>query len=209
MSLTSLDPRVNRLEIPENWGDMKPLEQPDQLDTYEVFHQRKEGTAFQHVGPVHAANEQIAFLFGKEQYGRRFPCVAMWIARTENVMVSAYTDADTSAYSGTPAGLTLEEGKPEEAYEIFHLKKRGKSHVHMGRVNATSALHALQMARDTFGQEMPCVNVWVIRSADIFQTNPEDKDIWETTPEKKYRDAIAYKVMDKITAYKELHKTQA
>jgi ring-1,2-phenylacetyl-CoA epoxidase subunit PaaB len=44
--------------------------------------------------------------------------------------------------------------------------------------------------------------VWVSRSADILRSDEEDRDIWSTTPEKKYRDALAYKVQDKIERFK-------
>jgi ring-1,2-phenylacetyl-CoA epoxidase subunit PaaB len=49
----------------------------------------------------------------------------------------------------------------------------------------------------------PCVNVWIIKATDIFRSEAEDKDIWSTTKDKQYREATAYRVLDKITKYKE------
>ena len=66
MALKSLDPRVNRLDIPENWNEsITSKDSLDQFETYEAFVQVKEGKALEHVGPVHAPNEDMAFLFAK------------------------------------------------------------------------------------------------------------------------------------------------
>ena len=68
--IKSLDPRVNRAQIELN-NEIKPLNELDQWETYEVFHQKKRGDQHMHVGIVHAPNAEMALLFGKEQYGRR------------------------------------------------------------------------------------------------------------------------------------------
>ena len=90
----------------------------------------------------------------------------------------------------------------EEDYDIFHLNKRGKAHQHMGKVRAASAADALQVARAVFGAQRPVVNVWAVRAAAVFRSDDEDRDLWATTPEKKYRDAISYKVQDRIEKFK-------
>lgn len=208
--LKSLDPRVTRLNLPE--GEMPPAEpkqELDQFETYEAFHQKKEGTAHTYVGPVHAPNEDVAFLFAKEQYSRRFPCVGLWIVRTENIMVTPYAGDQENVYDMMRLEEPAERSEQPERYEIFHLKKRGKAHTHTGRVMATSYQEALQEARTQFGEKGPIVNVWVVKSKHVLQSAEEDKDMWTTIPEKNYREAIAYKVMDKITKYKEENKTTA
>ncbi|MFD2513426.1 phenylacetic acid degradation b [Pontibacter locisalis] len=207
MSLKSLDPRVTRLNLPE--GEVPPMEEKpamDQFETYEAFHQKKEGAAHTYVGPVHAPNEDVAFLFAKEQYSRRFPCVGLWIVRTENIQVTPYGNDGENVYDTLRIEASAERGEQPESYEIFHLKKRGKAHTHAGRVMATSYLDALQEAKQAFGEKGPIVNVWVVKSKDVLQSAEDDKDMWTTVPEKKYREAIAYKVMDKITKYKEERK---
>ena len=207
MSLKSLDPRVTRLNLPD--GEVPAMEEKpelDQFETYEAFHQKKEGAAHTYVGPVHAPNEDVAFLFAKEQYSRRFPCVGLWIARTDNIQVTPYANDGENVYDMMRIEEPTERSEQPEPYEIFHLKKRGKAHTHAGRVMATSYLEALQEAKKQFGEKAPVVNVWVVRSKDVLQSAEEDKDMWTTIPEKKYREAIAYKVMDKITKYKEERK---
>ena len=200
--LISLDPRVTRLHLPNDAAADQP-DTPksalDQLETYEVFHQRKEGQAFTYVGPVHAASLDVAFLFGKEQYSRRFPCVGMWVCATRDVLLTAYTDEAVSVYSTLDLPAATGAG---EAYEIFHLKKRGKGHVHAGTVVAASPTDALAAARVQFGDVVPCVNVWVVRTADLLRSADEDADMWATVTEKKYRDAINWKVQDRIERFK-------
>ena len=197
--LVSLDPRVTRLHLPDTADTDQPKSALDQLETYEVFHQRKEGQPFTYVGPVHAASLDVAFLFGKDQYSRRFPCTGMWVCATRDVLLTAYTDEAVSVYA------TLDLPPPTgagEAYEIFHLKKRGKGHLHAGTVTAASPQDALAAARTAFGDVLPCVNVWVVPAAAFLRSTDDDKDIWATTTEKKYRDAIAWKVQDRIEQFK-------
>jgi ring-1,2-phenylacetyl-CoA epoxidase subunit PaaB len=198
--LLSLDPRVTRLHLPDGGTDTTVDKSAlDQLETFEVFHQRKEGQPFTYVGPVHAATADVAFLFGKEQYSRRFPCTGMWVCATRDVLLTAYTDEAVSVYSTLQLPAPTGAG---EAYEIFHLKKRGKGHIHAGTVLANSPEDALSAAKAHFGEVVPCVNVWVIRTADLLRSEEEDKDMWATVTDKKYRDAINWKVQDRIERFK-------
>ena len=205
--LTSLDPRVTRLHLPD--GEVEPMTEKselDQFETYEVFHQKKEGAAHTYMGPVHAPNEDVAFLFAKEQYSRRFPCISLWVVRTDKVQVTPYAGDGENIYDMLRPEAPAQQSDQQEPYEIFQLKKRGKAHAHVGRVLATSYQEALQEAKTAFGDKAPVVNVWVVKSKDVLQSAEDDKDMWATTPDKKYREAIAYKVMDKITKYKEENK---
>lgn len=93
MKIDSLDPRINRADLPaENEYTVK--KDLDQWETYEVFHQKSRGTHHTHVGCVHAPNPDLALLFAKEQYARRMKCVNLWVVRTANVHASSYEDAD-------------------------------------------------------------------------------------------------------------------
>lgn len=95
MSLDSLDPRINRWNLREQQTanfDSPPL---DQLPTYEVFIQLKENKAFEHVGIVHAATPDMAFLFAKEQFSRRYTCTGMWVVPSDRVWATAFTKLGT------------------------------------------------------------------------------------------------------------------
>jgi len=207
MSLTSLDPRVTRLHLPE--GHVPPMQEKpelDQFETYEVFHLKKEGAAYTYAGPVHAPNEDVAFLFAKEQYSRRSACVGLWIARTAHIQVTPYAADGEIIYDMIRAEEPAARSAQPEPYEVFHLKKRGKAHTHAGLVTATCYQEALQEAKQAFGAKGPVVNVWIVKSKHVLQSTEEDKDMWLTVPDKKYREATAYKVMDKITKFKEEQK---
>ena len=184
---------------------MPPMEEKpalDQFETYEVFHLKKEGAAYTYVGPVHAPNEEVAFLFAKEQYSRRATCVGLWVVRTEHIQVTLYAGDGENIYEMVRPEEPAARSEQPEPYEIFQLKKRGKAHTHMGRVTATSYQEALQKAREAFGEKGPVVNVWVVKSAHVLPSGEEDREMWLTVPDKKYREATAYKVMDKITQFK-------
>ncbi|WP_426061596.1 phenylacetic acid degradation b [Hymenobacter sp. B1770] len=219
----SHDPRMNRLGLPEGPVPAVAKEALDQFGTYEVFHQKKEGAPFVYVGPVHAPEADVAFLFAKEQFSRRFACTGLWVVPTAAITLTAYVGDTESAYDTLPllpksnaasavapdsrytddtAAEDAAYATGEEDYDIFHLKKRGKAHQHVGKVRASSPADALQVAKAVFGEQRPVVNVWAVRSADVLRSCDEDRDIWTTTPEKKYRDAIAYKVQDRIEKFK-------
>ena len=218
--IQSLDPRMNRLGLPDAPAPAIAKEALDQFETYEVFHQKKEGAPYIYVGPVHAPEADVAFLFAKEQFSRRFACTGLWVVPTAAITVTAYVGDQESAYdtlpllhaaiqpvlAAGPADDTAAEeasyAASEEDYDIFHLKKRGKAHQHVGKVRASSPAEALQVAKAVFGEQRPLVNVWAVRAADILCSDDEDRDIWTTTPDKKYREAISYRVQDRIEKFK-------
>jgi len=203
--LESLDPRVNRLHLPNEFEQpMGSIAMLDQLETYEVFVQMKETKPFEHAGIVHAPNEEMAFLFAKEQYSRRgMFCTAIGVIKTENIKTSEVTENQQSVYdlySGTASE------SEEEGFELFHLMKRGKQHKHAGSVLAKDHEDAILKAKEELDLSKPVLNIWVVKSKDIFATDEEDRDLWDTLPDKRYRDAIDYKAADKIKAFKEEQK---
>lgn len=197
--MKSLDPRVNRFGINEDPAEVRKTEL-DQFETYEVFIQMKEGKPLVHAGIVHAPDLELAFILAKEQFSRRMTCSGLAVVRTDQVHISAYTDGGTSAYETiNPAGSS--EGN-EDAYQVFHLEKRGKQHVHAGQVIANNPAMAFENAKKEFGNSH-VFNIWVIATADFRFSSDEEKIIWSTLHEKSFRDAISYKAADKIKEYKE------
>lgn len=95
-----------------------------------------------------------------------------------------------------------------ETYEVFHQKKRGTHHQHVGSVHAPNAEMALLFGKEQYGRRGVSVNIWVVRSADVFASDYDDDDIFATVPEKQYREAAPYKVMDRINAYKAKQKEE-
>ena len=96
---------------------------------------------------------------------------------------------------------TLNEQEDWETYEVFHQKKRGDQHVHVGIVHAPTPEIALIFAKEQFGRRRTTSNIWVVKSRDVHASEYEDADIFETTPLKTYREASDYYVMDKIRKF--------
>lgn len=93
-----------------------------------------------------------------------------------------------------------------QTYEVFEQKKRGTHHIHVGSVHAPSAEMAMIFAKEQYSRRGQCVNLWVVKTADVFATEYEDSDIFDTISDKTYREPEAYKVIDRIQAFKERQK---
>lgn len=191
-----LDPRFQRLDIfkAEQSGAKEML---DQLPTFEVFVLLRDGGNYQHEGIVHAPDKEMAFLFAKEQFSRRQTCSGLWTIATPDIIVSHYTENKISVYETIKASNT--EG--ETAYKVFHLLKRGKQHKYAGTVKANGPEHAMQVAKTLLDISKPVYNVWVAKEDNFYESTEEDKAMWETLPEKTFREAIDYKGQSKIDAF--------
>jgi ring-1,2-phenylacetyl-CoA epoxidase subunit PaaB len=92
-----------------------------------------------------------------------------------------------------------------ETYEVFHQKKRGDQHIHVGIVHAANPDMAIIMAKESFGRRRQTANLWVVKSSQVYPSDYDDQDIFLTTPEKTYREASDYYCMDKIRKYQQEH----
>ena len=88
-------------------------------------------------------------------------------------------------------------------YEVFHQKKTGTQHTHVGIVHAPNAEMAIVFAKESFARRGATSNIWVVKSEDVTALDYADSDIFDTTAEKTYRDASFYKTRDKIDQLKE------
>jgi ring-1,2-phenylacetyl-CoA epoxidase subunit PaaB len=198
--LKSLDPRVNRLPGYGEDTQLKPKAALDQLGTFEVFLQLKEGKPFEHAGIVHAPNKELAFIMAKEQYSRRYTCSGLAVTDTRKITVSPFTEGENSAYNSI--SVNKKDGT-KTTFQVFHLMKRGKQHVYAGNIEAVDVEDCFARAKEQFGSGKPVFNIWVVALTDMLYSSEEDKMIWDTLPEKKFRDAADYKAADKIKAFKE------
>lgn len=200
--MNSLDPRVKRL--PEIAGNFSPKAPLDQMGTYEVFVQPKDGKPYQHEGIVHAPDLEMAFILAKESLTRRFNCVSIFITNTQDVLVSTTTEGEMNVYDSIPIA---QSGDTKKAFEVFHLLKRGKQHIHAGQVTAGTADEAFSEAKKKYGT-VKAYNVWVVPSEKIRFTQPDEKDLWNTLPDKKFRDAADYKGGDKLKEFLDRNSKQ-
>ncbi|MBW7846381.1 MAG: phenylacetic acid degradation protein [Bacteroidia bacterium] len=93
-----------------------------------------------------------------------------------------------------------------ETYEVFHQKKRGDQHVHVGIVHAPNAEMALVFAKEVFGRRGVTANLWVVKTANVFTTDYDDADMFENNDSKDFRNAGGFKVMEKINKFKKSQK---
>ena len=100
-----------------------------------------------------------------------------------------------------PASSGLNINEHWVPYAVFHQDKRGEQHVFVGIVHASDPEMALIFAKEQFGRRKKTVNIWVVRSSDIFTFAHEDEDMFATVPEKIYREASGYPVRKRINKY--------
>jgi ring-1,2-phenylacetyl-CoA epoxidase subunit PaaB len=198
--MNSLDPRVARLPHIGEEGKVIPKAPLDQFGTFEIFVQPKEGKPFQHEGIVHAPNLEMAYILGKETFTRRFTCSSLYVVDTRDVFVSPLTEGNTNVYDLLD---DVKDGIEKKDFEVYHLTKRGKQHVHVGSVVAASPGGAMSKAKGLFAIGKIIYNIWVIEKGVIRFTTENDKDLWLTLPEKKFRDAAEYKGGDKLKDFLE------
>jgi ring-1,2-phenylacetyl-CoA epoxidase subunit PaaB len=101
----------------------------------------------------------------------------------------------------SPASGGLAQNEEWETFAIFHQDKRGAAHEFVGIVHAPDPELALLFAKEQFGRRKKTVNLWAVRSTDIFTFQHEDDDMFSTIPDKTYREASGYPVRKRINKY--------
>ncbi len=88
---------------------------------------------------------------------------------------------------------------PMPLWEVFIRARSGLAHKHCGSVHAPDAALALQAARDVYTRRGECVSIWVVPSAAIVASDPNDRDqLFEPTASKVYRHPTFYDVPDEV-----------
>ncbi|MEP6599673.1 MAG: 1,2-phenylacetyl-CoA epoxidase subunit PaaB [Actinomycetota bacterium] len=95
--------------------------------------------------------------------------------------------------------------KPEQVqsdwplYEVFLRGKRGLNHVHVGSLHAADAQMALHHARDVYTRRNEGVSIWVVDSAQITASSPDEKDpFFAPSGDKVYRHPTFYAIPDDV-----------
>lgn len=99
--------------------------------------------------------------------------------------------------------IIKEELDQYQTYEVFCREKTGAHHHHVGSVHAPTAELALSFAKEQYGRRGKVLGMWVTRTSDVIVLDDSDLDMFETIPEKGYREVVDYaRVRDRIEAYK-------
>ncbi|WP_396434016.1 1,2-phenylacetyl-CoA epoxidase subunit PaaB [Limnohabitans sp.] len=84
-------------------------------------------------------------------------------------------------------------------WEVFVRSKQGLEHKHCGSLHASDSEHALQMARDVYTRRQEGVSIWVVPSASISASEPNDKsEFFDPASDKVYRHPTFYQIPDEV-----------
>ena len=84
-------------------------------------------------------------------------------------------------------------------WEVFIRSKNGLEHRHCGSLHASDAIMALENARDVYTRRMEGVSIWVVPSAQITASNPENNgETFEPAMDKVYRHPTFYELPDEL-----------
>lgn len=84
-------------------------------------------------------------------------------------------------------------------FEVFVRSKRGLNHVHVGSLHAADPEMALLHARDVYTRRHEGVSIWVVPSAGITASSPEEKDaFFDPSADKIYRHPTFYEIPDEV-----------
>jgi ring-1,2-phenylacetyl-CoA epoxidase subunit PaaB len=84
-------------------------------------------------------------------------------------------------------------------WEVFIRSKRGLSHQHVGSLHAPDAEMAVANARDVYTRRQEGVSIWVVPSAEIAASSPEEKDaFFDPAADKVYRHPTFYEVPEGV-----------
>lgn len=73
-------------------------------------------------------------------------------------------------------------------WEIFIRSQHGLAHRHVGSLHAPDAEMAINNARDVYTRRNEGVSIWVVKSADIAASSPDDKaPLFDPAANKVYR----------------------
>ncbi len=80
-------------------------------------------------------------------------------------------------------------------WEVFVRARRGLAHQHVGSLRAPDAAMALRNARDVYTRRGEGVSIWVVPSAAITASSPDEKDsFFDPAADKVYRHPTFYDV---------------
>ena len=84
-------------------------------------------------------------------------------------------------------------------FEVFVRSKQGLSHNHVGSLHAADARMAIANARDVYTRRNEGVSIWVVPSAEITASSPDDKDsLFDPAGDKVYRHPTFYDIPDEV-----------
>ena len=93
----------------------------------------------------------------------------------------------------------MSERREWPLWEVFVRSRRGLSHNHVGSLHAADAAMALRNARDVYTRRSEGVSIWVVPSASITASSPDESDsFFDPAADKVYRHPTFYDIPDEV-----------
>ncbi|MDB4169627.1 1,2-phenylacetyl-CoA epoxidase subunit B [Planktomarina sp.] len=93
----------------------------------------------------------------------------------------------------------MSEAEEIPLWEVFIRPRNGLAHRHCGSLHAADAEMALQAARDVYTRRGEGLSVWVIPSAQIVASDPQDRNVlFDPADDKIYRHPSFYNIPDDV-----------
>jgi ring-1,2-phenylacetyl-CoA epoxidase subunit PaaB len=84
-------------------------------------------------------------------------------------------------------------------YEVFVRSRAGLEHKHVGSLHAADARMAIEAARDLYTRRQEGVSLWVVPSAQIIASDPQEAEaLFEPARDKVYRHPTFYEIPDEV-----------
>ncbi len=84
-------------------------------------------------------------------------------------------------------------------WEVFVRSRKGLAHQHVGSIHAVDAKMAVDAARDVYTRRGEGASLWVVPSALIVASDPDDRDaLFEPALDKVYRHPTFYEIPDGV-----------
>jgi ring-1,2-phenylacetyl-CoA epoxidase subunit PaaB len=140
--------------------------------------QEKDGSPYQDVGSVHAADPELALYNARDVFVRRPEATGLWVAPASSIFSKTAEELPGWLQESHPEPET-ETGKGEP-YHIFCKYKSAGTQTHYITLEATSPEQALQKAVEGYsGQKRPFV-WWAISDKAITRNDPQDAESFFT-----------------------------
>lgn len=158
-----------------------------QWPRYQVFHQERPDRPHINAGTVHAPDAEIALQNARDVFVRRPQCASLWVVRAEAILSLT---AEERERIGSPE--PSRSGSALRTYQVFVKRTQNGSHEHVGEVEASSPVGALEQATESFAPDRALV-WWVIPDESLARSVADDAEMLFTQGEPKpYRDQRAY-----------------
>ncbi len=84
-------------------------------------------------------------------------------------------------------------------WEVFIRSQHGLAHRHVGSLHAPDAEMAIRNARDVYTRRNEGVSIWVVKSAEITASSPDEKQaLFDPANSKVYRHPTFFTVPDGV-----------